>query len=136
MKDGVIEKDVRSFIKALRRVPTDKVLMGEDWDEKEGIYGRVTTKGRKLLTQRVAQHDPMQVKDVVQVEITRTLKKGARSMDVTWTERTYTPEMELKSPPVIYSGIFTWVEQAPRTLAEVYANPLGIWYDEWSFDRQ
>jgi type IV secretion system protein VirB5 len=146
MTKAVIERDIRSFVQILRRVQDDKVAMGEDWDEKQGIYGRLTQDGMTRMAEELqGRGNPLEERELVQVEILRCLSKGKRTYDVSWIEHRYSapapgsPAGESRRerlPSSRWSGLFTYVERPPRTEAELYGNPTGIWLDQWSYSRE
>jgi type IV secretion system protein TrbF len=149
MTEAVIKREVRTFVEALRRVLDDKVAMGMDWDEKQGLFARVTVDGRARLAQEMqARGNPLEQREPVLVEVLRILPKGpqgTRTFDVSWAEQHYSAPLSGGTPGETrrelletsrWSGLFSYVERTPRTEAEFYANPTGIWLDQWSYSRE
>ncbi len=137
-KEEVIKGHLRDFVRLLRRVIDDKVAMGEDWDEKKGIYGRVTKNGKQLLSAHLAtQGNPLEKREPVMVDILRTLSKGAQTFDITWMEQRYSAEPESRQliETSYWSGIFSFKEAPPKNEQEVLVNYLGIWWDQWAFSE-
>jgi type IV secretion system protein VirB5 len=146
MTEQVLKREVRTFVQVLRRVLDDKVAMGEDWDERTGIFARVTGDGRARLVQEMqARGNPLEQREPVLVEILRILPKGQRTFDVSWVEQRYSAPLSGGTPgetrrelldTTRWSGLFTYVERTPRTEAEFYGNPTGIWFDQWSYSQE
>lgn len=129
-----LKDQARTFVQQLRRVSSDKVLMGTDWSE-TGLYAHVTARGRQLLNQQVLEHNPLAAKDLTMVEVLPMLAASERTLDVRWIETRYSLKGErLESHP--YRGIFTWTQQEPKTKEEIDHNPLRIFWDQWSFSQE
>jgi type IV secretory pathway TrbF-like protein len=123
---------MRMFVKVLRRVSTDKVLMAQDWLD---IYSYVTPAGHKALDRYVTTTQPLLRKDPVTVEVQRVLPRTATTYDIRWVEQVVTTRGEVGEPQT-YSGLFTFKHVEPTREDVARKNPLGIYLDTWSFDKE
>lgn len=129
-----LKDQARQFVEQLRRVSSDKVLMGADWSE-TGLYAHVTARGRQLLNQQVTTQNPLLVREMVMIDVQRILPVSPRSLDMRWVETRYSPAGE-RLDTHTWSGIFTWTQQEPKTEEELSRNPLGVFFDQWSMSRE
>lgn len=133
-KQAHLAEVAKRFITVLRRVPTDRVLYGQDWEWAQNV---VSKKGENLLKAYIGEFVPAKAigDRVVQVEILRCLPnnqdKGS-SYDLTWVETELTTEMMVKEKRR-YSGIVTLQFRHPKDAREAQRNPLGIWVEYFTW---
>lgn len=129
-----LKAQARQFVEQLRRVSSDKVLMRADWSE-TGLYAHVTPRGRQLLNQQATDHNPLIAREFVMIEVQRMLASTGRSLDIRWVETRYSPTGD-RLDTHTFSGLFTWMQEEPKTEEALSHNPLGIFWDQWSISRE
>lgn len=121
------------FVRLVRAIPMDDVVLGENWHE---AYRFLTPQAAARMTDLANRDDPMlslgRVARTVHVSLIQERSDG--TWEVTWVER---PTNETgTSDGEIYSGLFKIAIQPPRTADDIMANPLGIRISEFSWSRQ
>ena len=131
---AAMQHQAREFIQAVRSLPTDVMVVRRQW---LWAYGVVTDKGKHLLNAKVQEHNRANEvgTKIVHVEMQRCLPVSEQSFDLTWRETTYDPQGQpLQS--TLYSGLISLVLRAPAHEKELWANPLGIWIDHFSWSAK
>lgn len=121
------------FVRLVRSLPTDGVVLRENWLE---AYRFLTPQAAAQLSEIARQDDPFLSLGRVgrTVHIRSIMARSGNTWEVTWVERatnaTGTRDGE------VYSGVFTVTTRAPRTADEVAANPLGLLISDFSWSRE
>jgi type IV secretion system protein TrbF len=136
--EAVVRRHVREFVLATRSVSTDVIVVRRlaEW-----AFAVCTARGGQLLS--AALSDRAINKDLgkkaVAVEIQRMVfqsdaQANPTTLDVTWQETTYSESGQVVTQET-WSGLYTVIQRAPTTEAEVQANPLGLWIDHFSASK-
>jgi len=128
---ALVEKHVSDFVRDIRTLPSDPVVLRQQWQR---AYGLVTPRGGALLTALNRDQPPESTlgKQMVTVTVERVLPVSERSYDVRWTETTFGPQGEPLGT-THRSGVLQ-VKNCPPTTAEaVRVNPLGICIDTFAW---
>ena len=60
------------------------------------------------------------------------LHDGGLTWDVRWRETIYTHKMDIET----WRGKFTFTRAKPQNDEELYATPLGLFLDNWSWSKE
>jgi len=121
------------FVRLVRSLPTDGVVLRENWLE---AYRFLTPQAAAQLSEIARQDDPFLSLGRVgrTVHIRSIMARSGNTWEVTWVERatnaTGTRDGE------VYSGVFTVTTRPPRNADEVAANPLGLLISDFSWSRE
>lgn len=121
------------FVRLVRSLPTDGVVLRENWLE---AYKFLTPQAAAHLTEIAREDDPFlslgRVGRIVHVR--RIIARSDQAWEVSWVERatnaTGTADGE------IYSGVFNVATHAPRNADEIASNPLGLLISGFSWSRE
>lgn len=121
------------FVRLVRSLPTDGVVLRENWLE---AYRFLTPQAAAQLSEIARQDDPFLSLGRVgrTVHIRSIMARSGNTWEVTWVERA-TNATGTNSGEV-YSGVFTVTTRAPRSADEVAANPLGLLISDFSWSRE
>ncbi len=121
------------FVRLVRSLPTDGVVLRENWLE---AYKFLTPQAAAQLSEIARQDDPFLLLGRVGriVHIRSIIARSDSTWEVSWTERatnaTGTSDGEL------YTGVFAVATRAPRNADEVANNPLGLLISDFSWSRE
>lgn len=121
------------FVRLVRSLPTDGVVLRENWLE---AYRFLTPQAAAQLSEIARQDDPFLSLGRVgrTVQIRTIMARAGNTWEITWVERATNSTGTNNGE--IYSGVFTVTTRAPRNADEVAANPLGLLISEFSFSRE
>lgn len=121
------------FVRLVRSLPTDGVVLRENWLE---AYRFLTPQAAAQLSEIARQDDPFLSLGRVgrTVHIRSIMARSGNTWEVTWVERA-TNATGTNSGEV-YSGVFTVTTRAPRSADEVAVNPLGLLISDFSWSRE
>lgn len=121
------------FVRLVRSLPTDGVVLRENWLE---AYRFLTPQAGAQLSEIARQDDPFLSLGRVgrTVQIRSIMARSGNTWEVTWVERA--TNATGTSDGEIYSGVFSVTTRAPRTADEVAANPLGLLISDFSWSRE
>ena len=131
--DAQIAYHLANFIKGVRSVSVDPVVLREQW---LSVYDFATDRASLTLNEYANENDPFA--DVgrrsVSVEITSVVRASNDSFQVKWIERHYRNGAFQKLER--YTAILTIVFQPPIDAATLRKNPLGLYVHglNWSRD--
>ncbi len=119
------------FIRAVRTVSLDPVLMRRDWLT---AYDFVTQRGARFLGEYARTEKPFdQIGErTVSIQITSVVRASDHSFQIEWTETHF--ERGAKSGASNWTAILGVQTRPPRSAEELRRNPLGIYIDaiDWS----
>ncbi len=121
------------FVRLVRSLPTDGVVLRENWLE---AYKFLTPQAAAQLSEIARQDDPFLSLGRVGrvVHIRSIIARSDNAWEVSWVERatnaTGTSDGEL------YTGVFTVTTRAPRTADQIASNPLGLLISDFSWSRE
>lgn len=121
------------FVRLVRSLPTDGVVLRENWLE---AYKFLTPQAAAHLSDIARADDPFLSLGRVgrTVQIRSILARSDSAWEVSWVERatnaTGTSDGEL------YTGVFSVATRAPRNADDIAANPLGLLISDFSWSRE
>ena len=129
--DPQIAWHLGEFIRNVRSVSLDPVLMRQDW---LSAYDFVTERGSKFLSDYARGEDPFANvgERTVSVQVTSVVRASDRSFQVKWMEQSY--ERGSLSGTSRWTAILSVVTRQPKSVDELRKNPLGLYVDgiDWT----
>lgn len=131
--DAHVGRQLERFIKNVRSVPLDPVVLRDNWLE---AYDYTTQRGAVTLNEYARANDPF--KNVGQsstsVDVVSVVRASPSSFQVRWTERHFTNG----SPGTTehWTAILTILMRPPRDEDRLRKNPLGVYVDGLSWSRE
>ncbi|MBL8544338.1 MAG: conjugal transfer protein TrbF [Hyphomonadaceae bacterium] len=121
------------FVVLVRSLPTDGVVLRENWLE---AYKFLTPQAGAQLNELAREDDPFLSLGRVgrTVHVRSVIARSDRSWEVSWIERA--TNATGTSDPQIYSGVFTVTVRPPRNADDIAANPLGLLISDFSWSRE
>lgn len=121
------------FVRLVRSLPTDGVVLRENWLE---AYKFLTPEAGAQLSEIARADDPFlslgRVGRTVQVH--SIVARSDKAWEVNWSERatnaTGAGDAEL------FTGVFSVTMRAPKTADEIASNPLGLYITNFSWSRE
>jgi type IV secretion system protein VirB5 len=120
------------FIRLVRSLPTDGVVLRENWLE---AYRFLTPQAAAKLSEIARQDDPFLSLGRVgrTIYVRSIIARADHAWEVSWIERTTNGAGA--DAGVAYSGVFSVTTRPPRTADDVAANPLGLLIEDFSWSR-
>lgn len=121
------------FVRLVRSLPTDGVVLRENWLE---AYAFLTPQAAAQLNERAREDDPFLSLGRVarSVHIRSIIARSDRSWEVSWIERA--TNATGATDPELYTGVFTVTTRPPRNAEEIAVNPLGLLISDFSWSRE
>ncbi len=131
--EAQIAHHLARFVRLVRSLPTDGVVLRENWLE---AYKFLTPQAAQQLNEMARQDDPFLSLGRVgrTVHVRSIIARSDRSWEVSWIERA--TNATGTSDPQIYTGIFTVTTRRPRNADDIAANPLGLLISDFSWSRE
>jgi type IV secretory pathway TrbF-like protein len=130
-----VNKTVRAFVDGLRSISVDEELTKQHW---RALEHQLTPKGRQRFLSYQHQYDPLRRKDPVTLDNLQVFPRTATTYYVRWTEQVFSgtsARRELLST-TNYAGLFTLERREPRTQEERDHAPLGLFFDDWHWQKE
>ena len=120
------------FVRLVRSLPTDGVVLRENWLE---AYKLLTPQAAAQLSEIARQDDPFLSLGHVgrTVHVRSIIARSDHAWEVSWTERA-TNETGTGDGQS-YSGVFAVTTRPPRTADEIANNPLGLFITDFSWSQ-
>lgn len=121
------------FVRSVRSVSLDPVLMRRDWLE---AYDFVTKRGAQFLGEHARGAAPFANvgERTVSVQVTSVVRASDKSFQVKWTETAY--ERGSQEGSARWTAILTVVTKPPTSAEVLRKNPLGIYVDAIDWSRE
>lgn len=121
------------FVRLVRSLPTDGVVLRENWLE---AYRFLTPQAAAQLTEIARADDPFlslgRVGRVVHVR--SIIARSDHAWEVSWVERATNATGTADGQ--VFTGVFTLTTQPPRNADEIANNPLGLLISDFSWSRE
>lgn len=132
-KRAAIEREIEGFVRRVRSLSTDPLVVRRNWLE---AYMFVTRKGKNRLNAYAREADPFgKVGEVaVSVTVNNVHPITDDSFEVKWVESVYNAHGTVVSS-ARYTGVFVVTVKRPRDLSQLRVNPLGIFFDGFSWSK-
>jgi type IV secretion system protein VirB5 len=130
--EAEIAAQLGRFIRLVRSLPTDGVVLREQWME---AYRFLTPQAAAHLTQIAREDDPFLLLGHVgrTVQVRSILARSDQSWEINWTEHN-TNETGATDPQT-FTGVFTVTTRPPANADDIAVNPLGILISDFSWSR-
>ncbi|MBO9708007.1 MAG: conjugal transfer protein TrbF [Caulobacter sp.] len=129
--DYMIAERLERFIKQVRAVPADPVVLRTDL---LAAYGFATSNGAKVITAYVDEAAPFALvgKSQVSLDVSSVVRASPTSFRIAWSERHYQDGAQVAVER--WSAIVTLVKLPKPTKARLKTNPLNVAVDaiDWS----
>jgi type IV secretory pathway TrbF-like protein len=128
-------KTVRAFVDGLRSISVDEEITKQNW---RALEPQLTPKGKQLFLAYQQEYQPLRRKDPVTLDNIQVFPRTASTFYVRWTEHVFSgksAKRELVST-TSYAGLWTLERHEPRTQEERDHAPLGIFFDDWHWQKE
>lgn len=131
--DPQIAWHLASFVRNVRTISLDPVLMRRDW---LAAYDFVTPRGARFLSEYAREAKPFERlgERTVTIQITSVVRASDRSFQVKWLETAF--ERGSESGTSRWTAILTIRTQSPRSAEALRRNPLGIFIEAIDWSRE
>ena len=118
------------WIRDVRSKSLDPLVIRENWMR---AYDLLTPKSAAFLTAWAEAHDPFAEvgQETVEVEILNVVARSSRTFDIQWREtRSINGQ---RGAPERWRALIATTTRTPRTEAELFKNPLGLFIEDVSW---
>ena len=131
--DPQIAHGLERFIRNVRSLPLDPIVLREDWLE---AYDFTTARGALALNEYARVNDPFSHlgQSSIAVEVSSVVRASNDSFQVRWVERKYTNGALAGTEQ--WTAIVTIELKPPRDEAHLRKNPLGLYVDALNWSRE
>lgn len=131
--DAQIAFHLMRFIANVRSLSIDPIVVRQNWLE---AYDYTTERGTAALNDYARANDPFAAvgQKSIAVEISSVVRASDRSFQLRWIERSYVNGTLADTER--WTAIVTIVLQPPRNVDQLRRNPLGIYIDAFSWNRE
>lgn len=131
--DGQVAWHLARFVANVRSVPTDPVLVKQNWLE---AYDFATDRAARFLNEHARTNDPFSMigQRSVSVQVTSVVRASDSSFQVKWVEQTYERGSLAKTER--WTAILTTVVRTPKTADALRKNPLGLFVEAVDWSRE
>lgn len=132
--EALVRHQLRRFIDHARTITSDKVVLKKNWI---AIYKMLTATGSTLMTDWVRTSDPFlrAQTETTAIEILSAVPLSAESWQIDWRETTWDKYGQPRGKPVVWRAMLKIVLTPPTTREQMIDNPLGLFVDEFHWDR-
>ncbi len=132
--EALVRYQLRRFIELTRTVSSDNVLLRKNWLD---AYKQLTLTGNTLMTEWVKVNNPFDraLTETTAIEILSAVPLSTESWQIDWRENTWDKRGQLMGKPVIWRAMLKVVLHPPETSQQMLDNPLGLFIDEFHWDR-
>ncbi len=133
VSDAQIAHGLERFIRDVRSLPLDPIVLREDWLE---AYDFTTARGALALNEYARVNDPFKNvgQSSVAVEVSSVVRASKDSFQVRWMERKYTNGALADTEQ--WTAIVTIALKPPRDEVHLRKNPLGLYVDALNWSRE
>jgi type IV secretion system protein TrbF len=131
--EAQIAHHLSRFVRLVRSLPTDGVVLRENWLE---AYKFLTPQAAAQLNEMAREDDPFLNLGHVgrTVHVRSVIARSDQSWEVSWIERA--TNATGTSDPQVFAGVFTVTTRPPRNADDIAANPLGLLITDFSWSRE
>jgi type IV secretory pathway TrbF-like protein len=132
--EPLIRYQLRHFIELTRTVSSDNVLLRKNWLD---AYKMLTPSGNTLMTAWVVDNDPFKraQRETTAVEILSAVPLSAESWQIDWKESSWDKSGQVLAKPTIWRAMLKIAMQTPKSRQMMMDNPLGLFVEEFHWDR-
>jgi type IV secretion system protein VirB5 len=131
--DAQIEHGLERFIRDIRSVPLDPIVLRDDWLE---AYDYTTARAAMTLNDYARVHDPFSHVGLssVSVDVSSVVRASKDSFQVRWVEHHFAQGSAASTEH--WTAILTIVMAPPRDAERLRKNPLGLYVDALNWSRE
>jgi type IV secretion system protein TrbF len=132
--EAAVRAQLRRFITLTRTVTSDAVLLTKNMND---VWKVLTVKAKPLMqhwAEDTKRYERAQ-KESTAVEILSAVPLSAESWQIDWKETTRDRSGQTIGKPVLWRAMLNIVIEPPTTLHAMVDNPLGLFVDEFHWDR-
>ena len=132
--EAVVRYQLRHFLDLSRTITSDNVLLRRNWFD---VYKMLTATGGALMNEWVTPNDPTKraQTETTAIEVLSAVPLSTESWQMDWRETTWDRSGQPIGKPVLWRALLKVVIQPPTTRQQMIDNPLGIFVDEFHWDR-
>lgn len=132
--EGLIRYHLRRFVETTRTVSSDPMVMRKYWFD---AYAMLTPRANSLMGEWIKENNPFerQQEETVAVNILSAVPLSKESWQIDWKETRWDKRGIDREKPVVWRAILRIVLEPPRTTEQMTKNPLGLYVDEFHWDR-
>jgi type IV secretion system protein VirB5 len=130
--DAQVSYFLGHFVKLIRGVPTDGVVLRENWLE---AYRFLTPQAAQRLNEIAREEDPFNLLGATarSAMITSIVQRSDETWQVSWIEATHGANGGARAS---YTGLFSIRFDRPRSADAIAINPLGLFITSFSFSPE
>jgi type IV secretion system protein VirB5 len=133
--DATLKYHLRRFLEDTRTLSSDGAVLKKNWLD---AYTLVTARGANMLSAYVGkpENDPFKraADKRVTIEVASMVRVSADTWQIDWRETEW-DKSGTPMPAAIWRGMFRTLLQPPKTEPEMAKNPIGLFIDEFHWDR-
>jgi type IV secretion system protein TrbF len=134
--EAVIKYHLRRFLEDTRTISSDAAVLKEGWLD---AYRLVTPRGANMLSAFVQkpENDPFRRAEEqrVTLELLSAVRVSSDTWQLDWRESTFDNHGAPSESPTIWRGMFHVVLRRPTGEQELLHNPIGLYIDEFHWDK-
>ncbi|HEY4014804.1 MAG TPA: conjugal transfer protein TrbF [Polyangiaceae bacterium] len=134
--DAVITYHLRRFIEDTRELSSDLAVVKQNWLD---AYTLVTPRGGNMLSAFVQKpdNDPFRraQDERVTVEFLSAVRVAGDTWQLDWRESAWDKSGNPSGPPATWRAMLRTVVVAPKTAEAMSKNPIGLYIDEYHWDK-
>jgi type IV secretory pathway TrbF-like protein len=132
--EAVVRAQLRRFIALTRTISSDTVLLTRNLND---VWKLLTVKAQPFMKQWIEDAKPFQraQKETTAVEILSAVPVSAESWQIDWKETAWDKSGQAIGKPVIWRAMLKIVIEQPTTPELMIDNPVGLFVDEFHWDR-
>jgi type IV secretory pathway TrbF-like protein len=133
--EHIIRYHLRRFIEDTRTISSDQVVLKRNWLD---AYALVTTNGGNMLTAYVQKPENAPFRraqeERVSVEVVALVAVSKDTWQIDWREKRWDKNGNPMNE-VVWRGMLRVVLQTPKTEEAMMRNPIGLYIDEFHWDK-
>ena len=132
--ETLVRYHLRRFIDLTRTLSSDTVLLRKNWIE---AYKMLSISGNTRMTEWVRVNNPFEraQTETTGIEILSAVPVSAESWQIDWRETTWDHQGQTLGKPTVWRAMLKVVIDPPETREQMLDNPLGLFVDEFHWDR-
>jgi type IV secretory pathway TrbF-like protein len=134
--DTVVTYHLRRFIQDTREISTDLAVLKRNWLD---AYTLVTPRGGNMLSAFVQKpdNDPFRraQDERVTIEFLSAVRVSGDTWQIDWRESAWDKGGSPSGPPLVWRAMLRTLVQAPKTAEAMSQNPIGLYVDEFHWDK-
>lgn len=132
--DAQVSYFLGHFVRLVRAVPTDAVVLRENWLE---AYQYLTPQSAQILNEQARDEDPFSLvgQRARTVLVRSIVQRSESTWQVSWIEATSSGG-GARGQRALYTGLFTTTQRPQRRADALARNPLGLFITDFSWSLE